>query len=129
MRTSAGGSASTRAADETAEVLGDRGADRARRQFFGGGVDRHDLAVVRLVGAQFAVRGDVDLRQQPGARDAAADEEPVAGGEAAEEMAAAEKLRGDRAGVVGEVDGDERKAAGAFFHVQHAADDDRFAFR
>ena len=88
LRTSAGGNASARAATSRLEVLRDRRADRARRQIFGRAVDRHDLADVGLVAAQFAVRGDVDLRQQPGPRDASAHEEPVAGGEAPEEMRA-----------------------------------------
>ena len=81
-------------------------------------VDRHDLADVRLVAAQLAMRGDVELGQQPGARDAAADEQPVAGGEAAEQVPAAEPFRGDRAGVVGQVDGDERKPPAAFLHAR-----------
>jgi hypothetical protein len=43
-------------------------------------------------------------------------------------MPAAEKFRGDGAGFVGEIYRDERKAAGAFFDVEYAADEDRFTF-
>ncbi len=50
------------------------------------------------------------------------------GGELAEEILAAEPLRFDDAGVVAQRCGDERKAALALLHAQHAADDDRFAF-
>jgi hypothetical protein len=71
--------------------------------------------------------GDVEFRQQSGAGDAAADEEPVAGCETPEEMTAAEEFCRDRSGFVGEVDRDEREAARAFFDARYPSDRDRFA--
>jgi hypothetical protein len=68
----------------------------------------------------------VNLAQQSGARHAAAHEQPVARGEASEEVPASEPLRRDRPALVGQVDRHQRKTAGAFLDAHDAADDDRF---